>query len=106
MGKFVYLIKSEDDSVYKIGVASDPKKRLKSLQTGNQSKIILINVFYSEFPYKIEKALHSYYSHLKETGEWFRLSLEHEIDFLTKCNKFEYNMTIINKNILDDLFLV
>lgn len=58
---------------FKIGVTSDIKQRVKSLQTGCPDKI---KVLYCESfnDVCIEKKLHSILSEYKTTGEWFHFS--------------------------------
>lgn len=89
MSSSVYLIQAIVTGLYKIGVSKHPNKRLKELKTGNGSDLKLITTYISEYPYKVEKALHNNLSHLKREGEWYKLSLEDELSFIPKCKKFE-----------------
>jgi len=45
--KSVYLIRGNDGK-YKIGIAKNPKKRIKQLQTGNSDELTLIETYPSE----------------------------------------------------------
>ena len=78
---YVYLLKEDGDNVmYKIGVTKSPKieDRIKKLQTGNGNRIVLIDCFLTNKPFKLEKMLHTKYSTSREEGEWFlRLMLNH-----------------------------
>lgn len=73
---YIYIIKS-DENRYKIGISNNPKKRLKQLQTGNQSTLTLI--FSEEFNctrnhlLKIEKEIHQTLNigYKKLSGEWY-----------------------------------
>lgn len=91
--KSIYLIKSSEDSHYKIGVSKNPQKRLSTLQTGNSSQIILISEYKTINAYKIEKVLHRKYSHFQRNGEWFNLSIKEELSFINECEKIEKNIT-------------
>ena len=98
MEKYVYLIKSESNSNYKIGISKNPKKRLAQLQTGNDSEIRLICSFKSEHFNLIEKALHSHYQYKRNSGEWFELTLEDEVDFIEKCKIFDNGFKYLKDN--------
>ena len=73
------------------------------LQTGNQEKLELINHFESKYATLVETRLHNTYSHLKESGEWFALSLKEEVEFIENCEKIEANFMLLQEN--DNLFL-
>ena len=85
----VYLIKDTGNNNYKIGTSKTPEGRRKHLQTGNSEKIEIIESYMSEFPYKIEKALHRKYSYLRKEGEWFELPIEEVHNFITNCEKID-----------------
>ncbi len=96
--KYIYLIQSLENSYYKIGVSIHPNKRIKELQTGNSSKLKLIEMYQSEFAHKIEKSLQNRYAHLKKEGEWFDLSLENEVSFKKECQQIEENIKFLKKS--------
>jgi hypothetical protein len=96
--KYVYLIKSLEDSRYKIGVSRDPFQRIKNLQTGNSSELKLVNSYKTLFANIIEKTLQRRYSHLNKKGEWFEMSVENEISFITECEKIEKNLILLKKS--------
>jgi len=98
--KFIYLLRSESGR-YKIGITKNLKNRIRSLQTGNDEKIILIESYQSKYANKIEIALHNLYNYSNTIGEWFELRLEDEINFIDNCKKIENNIKILieNKNI-------
>ena len=76
--EYVYLIRSGESPVYKIGRSCQPKKRLKQLQTGHPVKLFLVHIIRcEEFPArKVEKFLHSrfMYHRSRQNGEWFNLT--------------------------------
>jgi hypothetical protein len=90
--KYVYLIRSEESGMYKVGVSKHPKKRIKQLQTGNGEELTLIESFPSNFPHKVETALHNGYAPDKKRGEWFMLGIEQEFNFISDCAKIEQNI--------------
>lgn len=96
MGK-VYLMKT-DDSRYKIGVSIKPKRRLKEVQTGNPNVVEIAAEYETEIPYKIETVLHNRFSAQKENGEWYNLSLNEEIEFVSMCEKIEANLKFLIEN--------
>jgi hypothetical protein len=68
---YVYIIKN-DKNKYKIGRSKNPSKRLKQLQTGNNSKLYLIATALGDI--HLEKRLHKMFFYSREVGEWFNLS--------------------------------
>jgi len=96
--KYIYLIQSQEDGYYKIGVSKHPKKRVKQLQTGNSSELKLVESFHTEHAHKIERALQRRYSYLKKEGEWFDLSIKEDCSFLSDCKQIEESINILKKN--------
>lgn len=82
--KSVYLIRTNDGR-YKVGIAKDPQKRIRQLQTGNSDQLELIETYQSENASKIEGSLHRHYSYGKMIGEWFELSIKEESEFIKTC---------------------
>lgn len=95
---FVYLIRLSENSYYKIGVTKNINKRIKELQTGNAEQIYLVESFESIHAYKIEKALHYFYSNKNKNNEWFEFTLEDEVKFLKDCKKIENNIIFLENN--------
>jgi predicted GIY-YIG superfamily endonuclease len=95
---FLYLIKNIDNSTYKIGVSKNPSTRIKQLQTGNASKLEIIHIFKTTFPYKIESSLHRKYSLQNIHNEWFEMSSIDVDNFLNECKKLDNVFHILNEN--------
>ena len=97
--KWIYLIKADfDDNVfYKIGIAKDPEKRIKNLQTGNSSKLEIVQLFKSNHVYSLEKVLHRTYLMDSIRGEWFRLDDSQVENFLIHCQKIENNLKLLSE---------
>ena len=58
---YVYLIgDSGQDNTFKIGVTrKNVEKRIKQLQTGNGAEIYLVNFYETNYPFFIERLLHT-----------------------------------------------
>ncbi len=68
---FVYLFQMEQ--FYKIGIATKPKERRRSLQTGSPFKVELLKAWPVDSAREIEAALHERFGTHRKTGEWFNL---------------------------------
>ncbi|MEU6755547.1 GIY-YIG nuclease family protein [Streptomyces sp. NPDC046685] len=53
----------------KIGIASDPKRRLSEIQTGNPARLVIFAVFHGNA--RTERALHKRFATRRLSGEWF-----------------------------------
>lgn len=95
----IYLIKQENTSFYKIGCTKRKiNERIKELQTGNGSNLILIHEFKTKYGFKLENLLHFHFKQKKVNLEWFELTKEDVDNFLTICNKYENNFISLNDN--------
>jgi DNA mismatch repair ATPase MutS len=96
---YVYLLNSWDDETYKIGVSKyeDISKRIKQLQTGNPSEIILLQKYKSENYRKIETMLHRHFGTQHKRGEWFKLEDEQVLNFACKCEELDNMITMLLK---------
>jgi len=97
---FIYIIRCDNQNLFKIGISNNVDKRLKQLQTGNPYKLKCIYKIKSlEIKAsKIEATIHQF---LKEANkkhvlnEWFNLS-DDEVFNLAKClNNFLMSHTKI-----------
>lgn len=99
MKGIVYLICDSSNNMFKIGVTKgNIEKRIKKLQTGNSTELFLANFHESEYPYRVEKMLHSYFSPKKVLNEWFELSHEDVVDFRNICKIMEERIDILKDN--------
>lgn len=94
----IYLIKRVDSNIYKIGITYNLQERLKTLQTGSHCDLIVIHVHETKHGFKIEKALHNFFSYCRKNGEWFELNIEDENKFKFLCEKLENNLNILYNN--------
>jgi len=95
--KYVYLIRAQENGMYKIGVSKDPKVRIKQLQTGSNEDLVIIESFLSKYPHKVETSLHNKFAPTKKRGEWFSLGIEEEVEFISECMKIEKNIEYLIK---------
>ena len=92
MRDYIYII-GNDLGYIKVGVSRNPKKRVKSLSTGNAAKLTLL--FTEEFDCErkhllhIEKAIHKQLQQMttKCQGEWFFLD-KYKIDAIKNIITF------------------
>lgn len=81
----IYLISSKNGYV-KIGIAKNPEKRLKQLQTGNAEILTIeyiVDVMVNTAKL-VESMIHHNLKDYKKSGEWFDVSINRaksEIDF-------------------------
>lgn len=66
---FVYVIQGDPGGPIKIGVATNPRKRLSSLQTGNPQRLRLLHVVPGD--HALEAAFHQRLADAVVLGEWF-----------------------------------
>ena len=87
----LYLIgyREADINHIKIGIAVDPARRLRQLQTGNAHRLAVLRLIDSPVNAKrMERALHRQFKEYRTSGEWFALSdcelisLEGVIDYV------------------------
>ena len=96
---YVYLIQDINNDTYKIGVTKgDPKTRLKKLQTGNSTELILRYVFETKYPFRLETMLHNKYSYLKEMNEWYALPFDVVKNWGDICNEMNNIILVMMDN--------
>lgn len=69
---YIYLVQSGDR--YKIGMASSPMDRFKSLQTANPESLILVHIIKTNAMRAAESHLHARFLGKRTRGEWFALN--------------------------------
>ena len=101
---YIYLIVERDNiegnkNPVKIGVTTGSiEKRIKKLQTGNNSELHLISSFKTNYPFKLEKMLHLHYHRYRGNGEWFNLTDEEVLNFKNVCEEKENVIQILKKD--------
>jgi len=80
--KCIYVIAADELGPVKIGFSADPKRRLRQLQTGQATKLVLYHT--EEFPATMikvmEKQIHNENRYRRMAGEWFNMSVSDAID--------------------------
>ena len=88
MKGYVYLL--TDGEFFKIGVTRGSiEKRIKKLQTGNPDNITIVNYHLTEYPFKLESALHARHAHQRINNEWFDLNVNDVTNFKQECEKID-----------------
>lgn len=104
---FVYLINIDKTNLYKIGITRKTvEERMKSLQTGNPLKLVLIEKYKSKIYQKIETIIHRRLKHKKYIpedfnylkGEWFQLTFEEALEFKKMCEQIEESVSYLKKH--------
>jgi len=69
----------------KFGFSKDPHRRVRSLQTGSSEELVLLESIAvpEDRVREYERLLHSEFAHLRTRGEWFRISGEDGVAYLT-----------------------
>jgi DNA segregation ATPase FtsK/SpoIIIE-like protein len=85
--RYVYLVRTQNEQ-YKVGIASNVEKRIKSLQTSNPDKIELVTAKATPDAHVIEKSIHLMLQEHRLTGgrEWFFLPANKVIDVCVLIN--------------------
>lgn len=94
----IYLIHSDENGYYKIGVSRNPARRKNQLQTGSTGQLKLIAIYPSNISFKVEKTLKNNLAYCKVKGEWFDLGIEFESKFIDECRKIEKNINLLIEN--------
>jgi hypothetical protein len=97
---FVYLLgDAGQDKVFKIGVTRGPvEKRVKQLQTGNGEEIYLVNYYETDYPFFIERLLHTKLYPKQKRNEWFILDINDIVDFKEYCKNIEEQAIALKDN--------
>lgn len=94
---YVYLIYDENNDAYKIGVTrSKNSKRLKQLQTGNSTKLDVLYLHETKYPFRLETMLHSYYINHRINGEWYKI--DDVEDYKKRCIDFDKSIDLLKEN--------
>jgi hypothetical protein len=100
----LYVIKAGD--AIKIGITSNFNSRIKSIQTGNPNKIIVLKTYYEDrknIEY-LERKLHFINNDIRLNGEWFKFydNIENDIHkiILSEYPKIEFKIHDINENFI------
>ena len=81
---FLYCI-GNDNGTVKFGFSKDPERRVRSLQTGCADLLVLLESISvpEESAREYERLLHREFAHRRFRGEWFSISPEDAVAYLT-----------------------
>lgn len=85
---FVYLLGDYgQDNTFKIGMTRGSiEKRIKQLQTGNGEEIYIVNYYETEYPFFVERLLHTKFYPKQKRNEWFNLDVKDIVTFKEVCD--------------------
>ena len=96
---YVYLICDPSNDTYKIGVTRNiNSNRIKKLQTGNSTELHIVKTFKCDYPFRLEKMLHLYFTDKHELNEWYRLQLHDIIGFTDICEMLNKRILCLTQN--------
>lgn len=99
---FVYLIKSHENQLIKIGYSKNPIARLEALQTSSPTRLYFLATLKCENPRLVEKSIHNEFISKKVSGEWFSLSDE-DIAYIYSSKTMGFDWLIHDHQWLDVL---
>ncbi|QYB17539.1 hypothetical protein PV-S19_0175 [Pacmanvirus S19] len=73
IGYIYFITEIPFNNKVKIGMSKNPLKRIKQLQTGNPSKLVIYYTFESEDYKLLERTLHNICADKKIINEWFEM---------------------------------
>jgi hypothetical protein len=95
----VYLICDSKNDYFKIGVTTGSvENRMKKLQTGNGTELHIVSWYECDYPFKLEKLLHTKYTTKREEGEWFRLDAHDVVHFKETCAELQKTVDALMEN--------
>ena len=73
---FLYAIRDSQSNYIKLGYSADPIQRVRELQTGSSGALCLVHhaPIRKDRARPVEQQLHRDLNHLRERGEWFKLT--------------------------------
>ena len=97
---YVYLMgDAGQDNTFKIGVTRGSiEKRIKQLQTGNGEDIYIVNFHETDYPFFVERLLHTKLFPKQKRNEWFNLDAEDIINFKQYCEEIENTAKALKEN--------
>ena len=94
-GGYVYLLCNPSNDTFKIGVTKNEiEKRIKQLETGNAENIFMASYHHTQYPYRLEKMLHTHFAPYNVNREWFKFDngISPAKAFNDYCTTFEQSL--------------
>lgn len=85
---YLYVVANIGTEFLKIGVSSNPRKRVLTMQTGNPLPLKIAHVRgfnSSEIAFQVEARMHFILGAFNKHGEWFSTSISNSIECLDKA---------------------
>jgi len=97
---YVYLICDPANDTFKIGVTKklDIEERVRKLQTGNSTELFIRSFYQCEYPFRLEKLLHTRFNQKRKTGEWFSLDCKDVCNFKKTCEELDEIIQSLTEN--------
>ena len=97
---YVYLICDPSNDTFKIGVTKklDIEERVRKLQTGNSTELFIRSYYKCEYPFRLEKLLHTRFHQKRQVGEWFSLDIQDIVKFKEICQELELIINSLKNN--------
>lgn len=97
---YVYLICDPSNDTFKIGVTKklDIEERVRKLQTGNSTELFIRSYYKCEYPFRLEKLLHTRFQQKRQVGEWFTLDIQDIVKFKETCQELELIIDSLKNN--------
>jgi len=73
---FVYFVRAKDTDYYKIGVSTDPYKRIQAIDSNCPFELCILSLHELLNPYQIEEQLKDKYKMYNVKKEWFTFNTE------------------------------
>ena len=89
---YVYLF-SMDSNKYKIGISTNPAKRIKSINAANPEHVELIHTIPTDNMEQLELMLHEHFKDKRLNGEWFGLD-DNDVATIVNIKSFNNNSFI------------
>jgi hypothetical protein len=101
MTEYLYLIRCREEA-FKIGIASDVRSRIASLQTGNPYKLNLAACWMFPNAEVVERVLHMKFEGSRMVGEWFQLNEDQLVQLARICEMLDGKFVNIDNHVTQD----
>jgi hypothetical protein len=91
---YVYLIRIQNTSKYKIGVSENPKRRLSDISSVIPFELDILAINQINNPYSFEESLINNYKKYLIRNEWFELSINQAKEIMIKLHNQQVKESI------------
>lgn len=86
---YVYFITIQNTDTYKIGVSTNPKRRLSDISSVIPFELDVLSVSELENPYQIEQEIIDAFKHKLIKNEWFNLSIKEAKNIMINLHNYQ-----------------